>query len=431
MQRRQNIAPHAVNFDIKCGSPEKDGAMSEDISFYSSNNPASSPRPCPISPCSNEMSFLSPGASPSKFNIENNVQLPRSISHDSTSMDSGYCGLSNNKLGTSVSSTFKFIEPRRPSTSSSPSTLQKTPSKFALSSSMNSSGRSFRVLSTGSCDATEDDFMDLMDMESLDEESQMPSDLSSLICKDIKSTSKTPENKRLETSARKCLNMNGGGGVKNSLFNSPSTPKTSTLTSSLITTPERQCLMNLSGNITPLRSNTTGAFKRPELPVSSPIPSKRMRCENDPPKTETITQSLSQLPPKRPVYRKSMSMNDAEIKNVVSLSSSDPNLIGDFTRPHCLPLIEGKHNDLKSISADTMQRLLDGEFNERVSSYKIIDCRYPYEYQGGHIAGAVNLYTQEQILEELMKNPSENADGDKRDILVFHCEFSSKRGPNL
>lgn len=432
MQRRQNMAPHTVNFDIKCGSPEKDNAMSEDISFYSTNNPAS-PRPCPISPCSNEMSFLSPGSSPSKFNIENtNVQLPRTISHDSTSMDSGYCGsLSNNKLGTSVSSSFKFIEPKRPSMSS-PSTMNnKTPSKFALSSSMNTSGQGFRMLSTGSstCDATEDEFMDLMDMESLEEESQMPSDLSSLICKDIKSTSKTPENKRfLETSARKCLNMNNG--VKSSLFHSPSTPKTSTLTSSLITTPERQCLTNLSGNITPLRSFTTGAFKRPERPVSSPVQPKRMKCENDPPKVESSC-LIKEMPPKRPIYRKSMSMNDAVINEALSRSSSETNLIGDFTREHVLPLIEGKHNDLKSISADTMKRLLDGEFDELVSSFKVIDCRYPYEFQGGHIAGAVNLYTHDQILEELMKNPSENNDNDKRDILVFHCEFSSERGPKL
>lgn len=428
-QRRQNIAPHTINFDVKCGSLDKDGAMCEDISFYSTNNLASSPRPCPISPCGNEMGCLSPGSSPSKFNIENNVQLPRSISQDSTSMDSGYCGLSNNTLGTSVSSTFKFIEPKRPSTSS-PS-MHTTPSKFLLSGSMNSSGRSFRLLSSESCDTNEDDFMDLMDLESLEEESQIPGDLNSLICKDIKSTSKTPENKRLESTARKCLNMNCN--VKNTLFHSPSTPKTSTITS-LITTPERQCLKNLSGNITPMRSLTTGAFKRPEPPsISSPIQSKRMKCENEPPKFEQ-SQSYSEpeMPPRRPIFRKSISMNDAVIMNALSRSSSESNLIGDFTGPHCLPLVEGKHTDLKSISADTMRKLLNGEFSEKVSSYKVIDCRYPYEYEGGHIAGAINLYTHEQILEELMKNLSETkTDDSKRDILIFHCEFSSERGPKL
>lgn len=400
--------------------------MSEDISFYSTNNPASSPRPCPISPNSH---LLSPGCSPSKFNIENTVQLSRNFSQDSTSMDSGYYGsLSNNKLSsTSVASTFKFIEPRRPSTSS-PS-AQKTPSKFALSSSMNSSGRSFRVLSSGSCDPTEDEFMDLMDLENFDGESSMPCDMDSLISKDIK---KTPE--RFDLSARKRLNMNGGGsGVKNSLFSSPLTPKSSTITS-LITTPERQCFSNLSSNITPIRS-TTGAFKRPEPPsVCSPVQSKRMKCENEEPK-ESAFHSLSQevlMPQKRPTFRKSMSMNDANLMNAVKRADSESNLVGDFSRPHCLPLVQGKHDDLKSISADTMRRLLDGDFQDRVSSFKIIDCRYPYEYEGGHIPGAINLYTPEQILEEFMKNPSQtSAPSEKRDIIIFHCEFSSERGPKL
>lgn len=109
-----------------------------------------------------------------------------------------------------------------------------------------------------------------------------------------------------------------------------------------------------------------------------------------------------------------------------------------------------------------MAKLLRGEFYDRVSSCHIIDCRYPYEYDGGHIAGAKNLYTQEQIIEELVNRKTEemisnssnsssctvttpaceNEKTDaskknelchqlKRDILVFHCEFSSERGPKL
>lgn len=29
--------------------------------------------------------------------------------------------------------------------------------------------------------------------------------------------------------------------------------------------------------------------------------------------------------------------------------------------------------------------LLSGEYDEAVNSFTIIDCRYPYEYSGGHI----------------------------------------------
>lgn len=438
MQRRLNIAPQHVNFDIKCDSPEKEPNMTEDMSFYSSNNPASSPRPCPISPCRTDMSLLSPGSSPSMFIIENNVQLPRVNSHDSTSMDSGYSGISNNRLSTSSSSSaFQFVEPKRPENSSPPSL--KTPSKYSptsLSNSMNSSGSSrmgftvFHSLSSGSGDSNEDDYMELMDMESMDEDAQMPIDLNSLICKDIKNSSKTPDHKRTDSFVRKCLKMDAG--VKNSLFSSP-TPKTSTITS-LITTPERQCLQVISENLTPYRNITTGAFKRPEPPTMSPIQSKRYKSENEPPASADPMKFLHpQFPQKRPILRKSMSMNDADIMTALSRSTSEPNLIGDFSRPFCLPLVEGRHTDLKSISAQTMRQLVLGEFHENVASFKVIDCRYPYEFEGGHIIGALNLYTHEQVLEEFVAKRTETvaANGLKRNIIVFHCEFSSERGPKL
>lgn len=68
-----------------------------------------------------------------------------------------------------------------------------------------------------------------------------------------------------------------------------------------------------------------------------------------------------------------------------------------------------------------------------------LDCRYPYEYEGGHIRGAKNFYTKEQILQEFVNskdgvNKPDSSDAtvsNKRTILVFHCEFSSERGPNL
>jgi len=60
--------------------------------------------------------------------------------------------------------------------------------------------------------------------------------------------------------------------------------------------------------------------------------------------------------------------------------------------------------------------------------------RYPYEFEGGHIVGARNIYTRDQIHDAFVKGKPEvkgpGVDG-KRNILIFHCEFSSERGPNL
>ena len=59
----------------------------------------------------------------------------------------------------------------------------------------------------------------------------------------------------------------------------------------------------------------------------------------------------------------------------------------------------------------------------------ILDARFAYEYDGGHIRGAENVYTplqQETIKEKLL-----NYDLGDRLCIVIHCEFSSHRGPRL
>lgn len=130
-----------------------------------------------------------------------------------------------------------------------------------------------------------------------------------------------------------------------------------------------------------------------------------------------------------------MSETEANIKSAVHRSVTDSDLTGDFSKPCILPLESGYHQDLKCISSTTLAALLRGEFNDRVRSYKIVDCRYPYEYDGGHIEGALNLYNkdliEQHLFDPLTMVPTIQPDTDKRDILVLHCEFSCERGPNL
>ena len=185
---------------------------------------------------------------------------------------------------------------------------------------------------------------------------------------------------------------------------------------------------------------------------------------------------------------------DADIMSALQKSCAEPDLIGDFTVGHALPLISGKHQDLKSISAETLAALMKGEYQDAIQDFTIVDCRYPYEYAGGHISGSVNVYTQDSISERFFneniylaeqqqpaspvlrcKNQLFNLSHDslmstpekmnvslssespmnttvniessavmesplvekaplgppKRSALVFHCEFSSKRAPKL
>ncbi|XP_056384887.1 M-phase inducer phosphatase 1-like [Hyla sarda] len=103
-------------------------------------------------------------------------------------------------------------------------------------------------------------------------------------------------------------------------------------------------------------------------------------------------------------------------------------LIGDFSKPYSLPVEQGNHQDLKYITCNTLARLLGRGYKDFVQMYRLVDCRYPYEYAGGHIKGAQNLYREDQISEFFLESPSLPQE---RRVVIFHCEFSSERAPKL
>ncbi|CAI2350414.1 unnamed protein product [Caenorhabditis sp. 36 PRJEB53466] len=79
----------------------------------------------------------------------------------------------------------------------------------------------------------------------------------------------------------------------------------------------------------------------------------------------------------------------------------------------------------RSISPQTIlseMRRLGAAFSDR---YALYDCRYPYEYAGGHLRGAVNLYKKSDIRMEFFDERK------PKRIPIFYCEFSQKRGPSM
>uniref|UniRef100_A0A182RHY4 protein-tyrosine-phosphatase n=1 Tax=Anopheles funestus TaxID=62324 RepID=A0A182RHY4_ANOFN len=398
--------------------------------------------------------------------------------HDPNSMDSGYgASVLNDVLMNSLHSTS--------GSTGSMMTATKTHSLFhfnqsstaSLSRHCSGSPASSRgrlllhsSLSSGSMESMDD--MELFDMEAMDDEdiesklqscqqSQQPSGLNTLICGTIKTTrtATTPEHQK-RPFVRRCLSLTDN---TNSNVNVPQQQQQHVIAQ--LKTPERYTRRMIAMedqencNLTPYSSRTAAAsstaevtrcFKRPEPPGVSPVQSKRSKTQMDVMALAAVTApavnaldspartTVLAAVPKKPVYQKSISMNDAQIMSALSRSSSEPDLIGDFSKSYVLPLMDGQHRDLKSISGDTMAHLVRGDYNDKIASFKIIDCRYPYEYEGGHIRGAKNLYTQEQIIDELIKSKSEPPivascqDGTmRRNIVVFHCEFSSERGPKL
>ncbi|KAK3094572.1 hypothetical protein FSP39_003537 [Pinctada imbricata] len=118
------------------------------------------------------------------------------------------------------------------------------------------------------------------------------------------------------------------------------------------------------------------------------------------------------------------------LKPAINEHSFNEDMIGDRSRPYRLPTVTGKHKDLKSITPKTLVDVMSGRYAHVISSYRIIDCRYPYEFKGGHIKGAENIFTEEGIMALLNEHSEDSSSSrDKSDIIIFHCEFSSERGP--
>ncbi|XP_076774060.1 M-phase inducer phosphatase 1 isoform X6 [Arvicanthis niloticus] len=232
----------------------------------------------------------------------------------------------------------------------------------------------------------DDGFIDLLDGENLKNDEETPSCMASLWTAPL--VMRRPTN-LVSYSADRC-----------GLFDSPS-PCSSTSSSS-----------------------TRAVLKRTDRShEESPQGTKRRKSVPSPVKADVLepTQLLHQ----------SLSLTSSLKGTIENILDSDPrDLIGDFSKGYLFHTVSGKHQDLKYISPEIMASVLNGKFANLIKEFVIIDCRYPYEYEGGHIKGAVNLHMEEEVEDFLLKKPIVPTDG-KRVIVVFHCEFSSERGPRM
>ena len=100
-----------------------------------------------------------------------------------------------------------------------------------------------------------------------------------------------------------------------------------------------------------------------------------------------------------------------------------------------------------SVVADVITNF--DKYRDRYDKYIIIDCRYWYEYNGGHINGAIQLIHKDDFdinssdkektqtfknqIKKLFFNESQlrSREECKKTLIFFHCEFSQKRGPEI
>ncbi|KAL2154519.1 hypothetical protein VTH82DRAFT_3195 [Thermothelomyces myriococcoides] len=140
------------------------------------------------------------------------------------------------------------------------------------------------------------------------------------------------------------------------------------------------------------------------------------------------------LRPRKQQYRRSLSMFE-NAEDVVGSKKEGPALAStalqavmdleeqhELILPHFFP--EDECDNIPRITRETMIDVLDGKYNDKFDHKMIIDCRFEYEYEGGHIDGAINYNDKELLASQLVDNPMEG-----RTLLIFHCEYSAHRAP--
>uniref|UniRef100_A0AC35U0T0 Protein-tyrosine-phosphatase n=1 Tax=Rhabditophanes sp. KR3021 TaxID=114890 RepID=A0AC35U0T0_9BILA len=83
------------------------------------------------------------------------------------------------------------------------------------------------------------------------------------------------------------------------------------------------------------------------------------------------------------------------------------------------------------IGPETLQSLIDPMTGTVDSKYILLDCRYPFEYEGGHIKGATNFYSAPSLGELFFSPDLKKTKEMANKIPIFYCEFSQKRGPGM
>jgi len=111
-------------------------------------------------------------------------------------------------------------------------------------------------------------------------------------------------------------------------------------------------------------------------------------------------------------------------------------------RPNsCGPILD-EEKVTRDLSVHQVAKLVEGEKSLQVgsgspfkfSTITIIDARYTYEFEGGHIKGAINVPKEEdekwqKYLEDRFFSGQQSSGSTH--VIILHCEFSSKRGPAL
>ncbi|RPA79546.1 Rhodanese-like protein [Ascobolus immersus RN42] len=237
-----------------------------------------------------------------------------------------------------------------------------------------------------------------------------------------------PSRKKSASFARPALPRNRSLASKSSspsLFATPKKSSSSIFANITVPgTPDLEEIFNTSSPIPQRKSGNSPNLDTP-VPRLRPLVSSHKSADASP------IGMLNRKAVSRPKMkaRRTLSMfetADEVVKGKKDLPSPVSSISESSSESTILPSFTHKDDTIRRINKATMVQVLEGQFKEQYDQCYIVDCRFEYEYQGGHIEGAININSNEALEETFINTPKEG-----KTLIIFHCEYSAHRAPRM
>jgi hypothetical protein len=136
--------------------------------------------------------------------------------------------------------------------------------------------------------------------------------------------------------------------------------------------------------------------------------------------TVTVSTSLSPAPVLPP--RLLRCHNSEQSISAMSASAPPPT-------PLLPTMHSSRHPDLNVVTPETVAELLRGGFQAQLRGFLLLDCRFPFEFEGGSLQGASLLCDPERMEQWLFSAAA--LESCTQTALIFFCEFSANRAPKM
>jgi hypothetical protein len=113
------------------------------------------------------------------------------------------------------------------------------------------------------------------------------------------------------------------------------------------------------------------------------------------------------------------------------VSCSDAQTLPAAPMGSILPCYHSNEHRIPLITPQTMRQVLDGSYSEYYHDLKILDCRFEYEFEGGHLQGALNFSDPRKLPNLVLNSTNDNAGENRVNLMIIYCEYSMDRAPKM